>query len=318
MAAASDEADDPLVVREFKQYVADSSVAVPVAAIKALTQCIKRSESSTIMGLELELREAADVLKASVVEPFGLNTSISLAAGTDLFLRYVTRTSFDFTEDFQSCKRVLIERGEKFADLSLRSRHRIAELGKNFIQDGAVILTHARSRVVQELLFNAAKKKHFSVVVTEGRPECSGYQVAREFTERGIPVTLITDAAVGYVMEQVDIVIVGAEGVVENGGVVNKMGTNQIALVARACNKPFYVAAESYKFARLFPLSQRDLPSSQGAFSLAVASESLPPAVHIDNPTSDYTPPDFIKLLFTDLGILTPSAVSDELIKLYQ
>lgn len=51
--------------------------------------------------------------------------------------------------------------------------------------------------------------------------------------------------------------LVGAEGVVENGGVINKLGTYQIALCAKALNKPFYVAAESYKFARLYPLNQQ-------------------------------------------------------------
>lgn len=51
--------------------------------------------------------------------------------------------------------------------------------------------------------------------------------------------------------------LVGAEGVVENGGVINKLGTYQIAMCAKSLNKPFYVAAESYKFARLYPLNQQ-------------------------------------------------------------
>ena len=88
----------------------------------------------------------------------------------------------------------------------------------------------------------------------------------------------------------------GAEAVAENGGVVNKVGTLTVACCARAMRRPLYVAAESYKFARAFPLGQRDLP----------------------NADVDYTPPDFIELLFTDLGVLTPAAVSDELIRLYQ
>ena len=54
-----------------------------------------------------------------------------------------------------------------------------------------------------------------------------------------------------------DLVLTGAEAVVENGGIVNKLGTYQIALCAKACNKPFYCAAESYKFARLYPLTQK-------------------------------------------------------------
>ena len=107
----------------------------------------------------------------------------------------------------------------------------------------------------------------------------------------------------------------GAEAVLESGGIINKLGTFQIATVAKAFGKPVYVASESYKFARLFPLTQRDLPSeSSGAADVGAA---LPAGVAVECPSRDYTPPAFITLLFTDLGVLTPSAVSDELIQVY-
>ena len=64
-----------------------------------------------------------------------------------------------------------------------------------------------------------------------------------------------------------------------------------------------------YKFARLFPLNQKDLPE---ALAAPACSETGAEA-----PACDYTPPQYIKLLFTDLGVLTPAAVSDELIRLY-
>lgn len=83
--------------------------------------------------------------------------------------------------------------------------------------------------------------------------------------------------------------------------------------------KPFYVAAESYKFARLYPLNQRDVPQKQmkraPTGELSVADKKN---VSFESPFFDYTPPGYIALMFTDLGVLTPSAVSDELIKLYQ
>lgn len=77
----------------------------------------------------------------------------------------------------------------------------------------------------------------------------------------GIPYTLILDSAIGYVMEQVDFVMVGAEGVVESGGVINKVGSYTMAVCAKEMKKPFYVLTESFKFSRLFPLNQNDLPS---------------------------------------------------------
>ena len=85
-------------------------------------------------------------------------------------------------------------------------------------------------------------------------------KMAKALCHLNVPVTVVLDAAVGYIMEKVDLVIVGAEGVVENGGIINKIGTNQMAVCAKAQNKPFYVVAESFKFVRLFPLNQQDVP----------------------------------------------------------
>ena len=114
-------------------------------------------------------------------------------------------------------------------------------------------------------------------------------------------------------------VLIGAEGVLENGGVVNKVGTLTVAACAAAYGKPLYVAAESYKFARLYPLHQKDLPIRATSFEPAIQGPvPLDKSVRLMNPQVDFTPAKFIKLLFTDLGVLTPSAVSDELIRLYQ
>ncbi|KAK9688405.1 Initiation factor 2 subunit family [Popillia japonica] len=76
--------------------------------------------------------------------------------------------------------------------------------------------------------------------------------------------------------------------------------------------KPLYVLTESFKFTRLYPLSQGDLPDEY-KYTKNMRNEDLKP----QHPLVDYTPPTYITLLFTDLGILTPSAVSDELINLY-
>lgn len=181
------------------------------------------------------------------------------------------------------------------------------------------VLTHGASRVVIALLCEAAETKHFSVFITEGRGSHEASQTAEKLAASGIPTTVILDSAVGFFMEQTDLVIVGAEGVVENGGIVNSVGTYTAAVLAQAAKKPFYVAAESYKFARLYPLTQRDVPQTHMELALpGVQSERARKNLSATNPFFDYTPPGYISLMFTDLGVLTPSAVSDELIKLYQ
>lgn len=84
-------------------------------------------------------------------------------------------------------------------------------------------------------------------------------------TAAGIPCTVVLDSAVGYVMERVDMVLLGCEAVVESGALVSSVGTYQVALIAKAMQKPVYALAESYKFLRHYPLSQTDLPMPRDA-----------------------------------------------------
>lgn len=341
-----------------------------------------------MMGLQADLRDASDVMVAfakrggpiqqpqpATTTPPGNNDNndatsttttrylmagrshIALSSGCELFLKYVTRASLE-TPNFQQCKSHVLERGETFAAFSLQARDRIATVGSPFVREGSVILTHGRSKVVERLLLRAAliEKKRFNVLVLEGRPDAGGAKSAQTYADAGIPTTVVLDSAMGYVMESrsVDMVLVGAEGVVENGGTVNKVGTFALGVMAKELGVPLYVAAESYKFTRLYPLNNADLPEMGGivgsgggkksslrfldtlAWSANSSDEksqivqggglnnlkpyevNLPSSVSIENPPCDFTPAKYITLLFTDLGVLTPSAVSDELIRLYQ
>jgi translation initiation factor eIF-2B subunit alpha len=120
-----------------------------------------------------------------------------------------------------------------------------------------------------------------------------------------------------------------------------------MAIVAKALKKPFYVAVESYKFARMYPFTQRDVydlcspvehtTTSGNVPGLVGSHQSRQYSTHTHTPNTsdistkledakimyddtlvDFTPAEYITLLFTDLGVLTPAAVSDELIRLYQ
>ncbi|NXR78418.1 EI2BA factor, partial [Pycnonotus jocosus] len=286
----------------------DPDVSSAVAAIRALLGFLKQDRGETIQGLRSSLRDAIDTLSR-------VDSSVAVSSGGELFLRFISLTSLEYS-DYSKCKEIMIERGEIFLTKVSLSRNKIAKLCHPFIRDGAQILTHAYSRVVLRVLEAAVEsKKRFDVYVTESQPDEAGQQkMAEALRKLNIPVTVILDAAVGYIMEKVDLVLVGAEGVVESGGIINKIGTNQIAVCAKAQNKPFYVVAESFKFVRLFPLNQQDVP-----VRFKYKADTLKTAQDLakEHPWIDYTSPSLITLLFTDLGVLTPSAVSDELIKLY-
>uniref|UniRef100_A0A4W6DC76 Translation initiation factor eIF2B subunit alpha n=1 Tax=Lates calcarifer TaxID=8187 RepID=A0A4W6DC76_LATCA len=315
----------------------DPDMASAVAAIRTLLEFLKRDKGETILGLRENLTWATDCLT-------GVDSSVAVSSGGELFLRFISLTSLEhqvrylpgtqsytwtdyrstldlktaqywFRTDLSRCKKVMEERGELFLEKISMSRTKVAKLCHTFIKDGAKILTHSYSRVVLRVLEKAAaEKKRFSVYVTESQPDSAGRQMAEALRKLNVPVTVVLDAAVGYVLEKVDLVIVGAEGVVESGGIINKIGTYQMAVCSKAHNKPFYVVAESFKFVRLYPLNQQDVPDK---FKYKADTLKTVQNLSEEHPIIDYTPPSLITLLFTDLGVLTPSAVSDELIKLY-
>lgn len=177
------------------------------------------------MNLELELRQAIEYLKHCDLESLGGRTSLSLTSGCELFMKYVTRTFNIDAMEFSECKKELLKRGERFAGMSLSARVKISEFASNFIQDDSTVLIHGNSRVVTTLLLKAAKTKQFKIIITEGRPQGDGVLAAQQYLSNGIPTTLILDCGVGAILDQIDIVLVGAEAVMENGGIVNKIGT---------------------------------------------------------------------------------------------
>eukprot|EP00049_Salpingoeca_infusionum_P015716 m.307958 g.307958 ORF g.307958 m.307958 type:complete len:341 (-) comp15938_c0_seq6:3450-4472(-) len=323
-------------VSQFQSHMAHASKAI--VAMETLLDFIKGTKAETLS----EMVDSLQALSEMLIECAGIMFT-SVRSACELFMRMIT-VEVRFGDSFESCRENLIANGVKIVEKAKAGQKRIAPKGAPFIRDGATVLTHSRSRTVEAVLLEAASKnKRFSVFVTESRPSRLGAQMAEALHKHGIPVTLIPDTAVALVMEQVDFVIVGAEAVVESGGVINTTGTLNVAMVAKTLNIPFYVVAQSFKFVRMFPLNQSDLPATlvtkdimspsasvtaSKSFEFPVAtlvpdtsamedSEGGDKAISQLNPVLDYTPANFVTLLFTDLGILTPSAVSDELIKLY-
>lgn len=85
-------------------------------------------------------------------------------------------------------------------------------------------MIHSHSRAVTELLLLAARRHiRFSVFVTESRPTGEGLVTAKILRQNGIPVRVIADGAVGYVIQKVDKIFIGAEGVAESGGIINRV-----------------------------------------------------------------------------------------------
>ena len=180
----------------YTSFLAEDPVAGPsAAAIKALTESIKGSSATTIMGLSEVLREAGAALSSLRDAP------MSIASLCELFVRFITRTALE-ARDFDDIRRLLIERGEMLARTTIEARSKIAKIGAPFVDAGGVVLTLGYSRCVVALLLAAAKTKHFSVIVAESHPQGDGHTTAQQLAQAGVPVTMVEDAAVAYVMSR--------------------------------------------------------------------------------------------------------------------
>lgn len=288
----------------------DQDMTMPIAAIESLVTMLRVKQPSTSSELINLVKSNISTLKLSI------SNAISLSAGCDLFMRFVSRNT-NLYSDWESCKRNLVENGELFVQRAKESRAKSAEFGVPFIKDDDTILVHSYSRVVCQLLIKARTEKflRFKVIVTEARPTGKGYHMAKLLREADIPVEVIVDSAVGYMLHKTDKIMVGAEGVVESGGIINHIGSYQIGCLAKANNKPFYVVTESHKFVRLFPLASNDLPREMSRMIDETQNEG--DDSFLKTQLVDFTPHEFITALITDLGVLTPSAVSEELIKMW-
>lgn len=290
-------------------------MTMPVAAIESLVVLLGLTKPKTSAELIRILSDASEFLKKSV------KNSVSLSAGCDLFMRFVLRNINEYG-DFEACQRHLVENGRLFVERAKMSRKHIATVGLPFIRDDDVLLVHSQSRAVIALLEHAASHFiRFRVYVTEARISNQGVKMASILRKAGIPTCVIADSTVGYVIDKVDKVFFGAEGVAESGGVINEIGSYQVAVLARNANKPVYVVAESHKFVRLFPISPSDVPTDPLEFTTEdeqeESSDSDEVALFQNSPQIDFTPHQYVTALITDLGVLTPSGVSEELIKIW-
>lgn len=254
------------IVETYHRLLAeDPDLTMPVAAIEALIELLVQSRAVTIYETLDLVKTQSDYLKSRIPN------SISLSAGTDLFQRYmISSLKPSSTGNFETVRQHLLSNGRLFVSRAKAGRERIAAYGQHFVRDGSVVLTHGGSRVVGALLGKAAETSktggnvRFKVIYVMNDARVSESKaVVSSLRAKGVPVATISEGAVGYAMGKVNLVIVGAEGVVENGGIISRLGTYQIALLAKAAGKPFYVAAESHKFVRLYPLGQYDLGIDQ-------------------------------------------------------
>lgn len=291
-----------------KRLVVRGAPAIGVAAAFGLALAALKSKASSLSELMNELETAFKVLRNT--RP----TAVNLFWALDRVMQKAkSQTSV------KAVKEAVLNEALKMAEEDIQANKKMGAFGASLIDDGDAILTHCNAGALATVAYGTAlgvlrsakeQGKRINVVATETRPVLQGARLtAFELKHDGIDVSVAPDTAVGSLMARGMIrkVIVGADRVLRTGHAFNKIGTYQIAILAKKHDIPFYVAA---------PLSSFDLSSSPDQVTIEERSfdevvmmggkRVVPKGVRVFNPAFDVTPPELISGIITEKGILTP------------
>lgn len=302
------------VAQAIRAMIVRGAPAIGVTAAYGLALAAEQS-SATGPALLDELAVAKRQLDAA--RP----TAINLRWATDRMSAVARNVAQDSTASL--AERLLLE-AHAIRDEDEAMCHAIGEHGAALLQgtgsQGVRVLTHCNAGGLATAGYGTAlapiktahsQGKAVHVLVDETRPFFQGARLtAWELQTAGISQTLITDSMAGYFMRRgdVDCVIVGADRIVANGDVANKIGTYTLAVLAQAHGLPFYVAAPtstidlSLSTGDAIPIEQRD------PYEVThVAGQLLAPAgVEAAHPAFDVTPHHLITAIITEQGVLKP------------
>lgn len=232
-----------------------------------------------------------------------LNNTRPTAVSLSNAIRMVTRYRADSLE---AAREAVVTNADHFIESSRKAVENIGRIGSQRIRDGDTILTHCNSMAAISVIKTAHKAgRRIKVIATESRPRYQGITTIGMLDELGVPIELIVDSAVRSIMNEVDLVVVGADVITANGALVNKIGTAQIALCAHEARTPFMVAAETYKFSPRTILGER-VPIEERSPEEVLPGISKYRNVRVRNPAFDVTPRQYIDVICTEAGMIPP------------
>ena len=290
-----------------KTLVVRGAPAIGVSGAFGLALAVLQSNATTKDELLSDLEKAKKILFAT--RP----TAVNLGWGLEKIMN-VAKTS----DTVDNIKELVISEAKKMADEDIEINKTMGKNGSILFDDDDTIMTHCNAGALATVAYGTAlgviratkeSGKNVKVIATETRPIQQGSRLtAFELKHDGFDVSLIPDTAVGYSMANslVNKVVVGADRIVKTGHVFNKIGTYQVATMAKQHGIPFYVAA---------PLSTIDLETKaenvviemrKGSEVTGIGDKkTAPDDINVINPAFDMTPPELISGIITEKGIAT-------------
>ena len=296
------------VANAIRTLVVRGAPAIGVSGAFGMALAALHSSSKTKEDLFSDLENAKKILFET--RPTAVNLSWALEQ-----IMQIARKS----ETVSEIRDDVIIKAKQMAEEDININKKMGKNGAELFQDNDTIMTHCNAGALATVAYGTAlgviratneSGKNIKVIATETRPVQQGSRLtAFELKHDGIDVSLIPDTAVGYTManDLVNGVVVGADRILQTGHVFNKIGTYQVATMAKQHNIPFYVAA---------PLSTFDLQSKPNDVIIEQrkASEvtgigdkkTAPDDIDVINPAFDMTPPDLISGIITENGVVKP------------
>jgi len=321
--------DQTLLPNEFKEITLASSETVWEAIKSLRVRGAPAIGVCAAFGVLVGMREKnPQSLKEtlSAVDSTAEYLATSRPTAVNLFwaLDRMQRVAHELVDTGDATAESLTERLEKEALEILREDtelcRAIGRHGAPLIGNGEGVLTHCNAGGLATASYGTAlavmysaheNGTQFEVFADETRPLLQGARLtAWELVRAGIDCTLICDNTAAQVMREgrIHIVVVGSDRVAANGDAANKIGTYNVALIAKAHDIPFYVAAPLSTFDLAvptgddIPIEQRDPKEVTHGFGIQTA----PDGVSVYSPAFDVTPNELIAGIVTEVGVLRP------------
>lgn len=257
------------------------------------------------------LEKEAAYLKSS--RPTGVN----LRNVIDSIVSNIKRSLYQSVNELK--EEILHEAQEAHLE-DIRVCREMGKHGARLFKSGDQVLTHCNAGGLATTGYGTAlgviyacveAGKKVSVYADETRPLLQGARLtAWELARKGVPVTVLCDNAAASLMQagKINRIVVGADRIASNGDTANKIGTYNLAVLAKAHKVPFYIAAPRTTFdfkiksGKQIPIENR----SDSEVSHGFGKQTTPKGVSVANPAFDVTPNELISAFITEAGVLKP------------
>jgi methylthioribose-1-phosphate isomerase len=297
------------VAKAITDMVIRGAPAIGVAAAMGAALGVRKSTANSVEALRSEFAGICDTLAKT--RP----TAVDLFWAIDRMKRRFEELAGQKT-DLIRIKQAMVEEAKLVHLEKKATDEAIGAFGAKFMPRDGQIMTQCNAGAlatagigsalgVIRVAFEQGRKIH--VLVPETRPYLQGARLtAWELHKGGIPLTLITDNMVGHFLKtgKVGAIVTGADRIAANGDTANKIGTYQIAVLAKENNVPFYIAAPVSTFDLSIP-SGEHIPIEERSSEEVTHLQGIriAPDVHAAHPAFDVTPARYITAIFTERGV---------------